>query len=494
MSRLIANYCRLAVTLLIGLYITRTLLSADVALFSVYMIVTMGLAIGVMAREALRIATVSLIADMFVVEPSSNAVGRQVSGNSLRLIRKLAITTAAGSVLLSLPLVTLSGVIEMPPVLADQFRAFLMLRALGTGFLICAVPYLNVIAYTRRFGVYNLILLCERSIDLLSVMAIARVFLSADTENALLVGGVIHATLSLVLCISVWLYFGRVVRVDRLEFRKSGEERSVLGALAAISGPGLLVLNMAAYFRLSLPLSNILFGEAVGAMMAIAVQVSGYLRQAIQGLVLGLDSLFSRESRELTSQETVLRLDKRALQTGLLLIVSFGLLVPAIPYLLNYLTGETTLADGRLHQLTILLLAGVLLRALSEVWMQYLNGRGQTMTYAKILLVVAMGYVLTLLLIGSFQPSSPELLIGAAFVVSTGLSHMVVVPTCLARTLSGTSAMLRVLPVALALCPLVPAIVVHYFVTEPLLAHVIAFSVMATASLGVYALSIRKLL
>jgi len=480
-------------TLFIGLYITRTLVTTDVSLFSVYTIVTVGLAFGVMAREALRIATVPLIARLHAVsdpeQPPPDAHDPARGADILRL----ALLVALANMALALPVTVLGHMLDIPSMLASQFAAFIVLRAVSSSLFITVVPYVNIIAYARAFTLYNGILLAERLADLVAVLVIVRLVRDGRADSALIVGGLIHACLAAVIALTVRAVSRRIATRRALEpwSTANGSRIDLRSAARALAGPGLLVLNMAAYFRLSLPLANVFFGETVGAMMAVAIQVSGYLRQAVQGLVTGLDSLMSREAKELGGEANVRRLDTRVLDISLLLCAAFGVLAPLVPDLLDLIVGEAPIDRTRLQLLTLLLLVGVLARSLSEVWMQFLNGRGDTVHYSRKLLVVAVVYLTALALLSRSELPRPEILIGLLFAAASMISHLMIVPVCLSTSLPGCSTFPRLLPTAFAVLLLpVPWCLRFANIVGPYGQTMVA-SILATTILMIYMVKVR---
>jgi len=430
MSRVVFNYLRMFATFSIGLYIVKRLITTDDALFAVYTLVTVGLSIGVMLREALRAALVAYMN------------GENATADEIKLRFDEAVTIAIAIALLNfafaLLITTSTKFLNIDDNYRNTFSLFLVLRAAGASASVAIVPYLNFLAFRRRMGLYNIWLVWERVADLISVEVLVHSLIN-DQSHALLYGGAIYGLLMVTSAPLLVFICSRMDDIVSHYSPRPPNRQRRKEIVRNLGGASVLVVTMAMYFRFSLVAVNALFGEAMGIAYALSAQISSYLRQAVMGLVVGLDSYYLKGARHRSRENTVMQLRKQTMLNSIALTCILVVIFALLPTLLRWLDPSISANRGVTLQLTTLFIVGVFFRSLSEPWMQMLGAKGRIADYSLPLLYVAGLSPITTLCIHWLGLQTPHIWLGICFACSMLVSHCILVPKILARQFSDIS-------------------------------------------------------
>lgn len=423
--RIVSNYVRMACTFAIGIYIMRRLLSIDPSLFAVYTLLTVGLGVGMMIREALRMALVPFLRQH--IKPDGSITSSQFQ-QSLTLTTIFALANTS----LYFFIAHMGSLFNISATYADQFKDFVFLRGIGYSFIIICVPFLNLLANEYRMISYNCWLLAERVLDVVVIETIIRA-LHDNSTQPLVSGGIAYLVCTFFLMCLLILIRKFTSREGISIKPKLITKTNYRYFLKRIRSSGLLVVTMAMYFRFSLVIINIVFGEALAISYAIAVQVSSYLRQITMGLITGLDSYFARKSADRTKNLMAKEVNKKALSSAIFLFLVFLTFIIFLRPLVQFLTQGSDINIESVLIFSTFFLCGVFIRATSETWMQFLSGLGKVNLYSTKVFCVAVISQAYVLILSQFSLNEPEYYIGAGFFAAMFVSHWLIVPIALKK-------------------------------------------------------------
>ena len=423
------NYIRMLLTFSIGLIIIKQLINFDKGFYAVYTLVTIGLGVGVMIREIARAATVPFFTQL-----------DEKSDLTLRFRQSVFVILFSIFVnfLLSLILLYFSEQFQINDKFKQEFITFFWLRFVGFSILMLSVPIMNLYAYKGKMGVYNLWLLLERFIDLIAVQAIFIWAIKSNSGHALIVNGYTYLAGSTLLFFAFLMFFNHETKGKIKFIPKYPDHEALQYIKKQIFGTFLLVLNMAFFFRLSLVLVNIFFGEGLSYIYSIAIQISSYLRQAIMGLITGVDSFFSRSKLEKGIIKACKTVSFFGQLNSILLIPLTILLFLFTPQIIIWVISDQNSTQGEEYAnivlLTRIFIVGVSIRSLSEHWMEFLNGSGNVIKYSKKIIWIS---ALTPIFLFMLQAAPTDKLInflGWHFSISMLISHLIIVPSVFIKT------------------------------------------------------------
>lgn len=414
--RIAINYSRMILTFLIGLLIIKLLITEDKELYSVYVLVTMGLGLGAMFRELLRASIVpflSLKGDAGINENYSKSLYYTLQVILLFL-------------LCSLILYFLKDLLKIAPAYQSSFDTFYWARVSGAALLLLSFPALNVLAYNNQMIRYNLWFLFERVGEFLSVVLIIPAKLYLNFDEPLLVNATVFFVWSIMQSVYFIVVFHKSHRYCLMRPKRyTREERAYL--FRQLKANLLLIINMALYYRATLVLINVLFGSSVSVVYGLIVQLATYIKQVATGLITGIDSYFAKTQKNLQQSRQAINIIEHLNMAILLPFSAFVVIV--FPFLLNFITQqEFDTPSYYIHYLFALFMIGIVVRALSEHWMGFLSGIGLAYLYTGKILVVASLITASIFGIYYLKVEQPIFWIGVLFIVGMLLSHFFIVP------------------------------------------------------------------
>ncbi len=414
--RIAINYSRMILTFLIGLLIIKLLITEDKELYSVYVLVTMGLGLGAMFRELLRASIVpflSLKGDAGINENYSKSLYYTLQVIMLFLLCSLA-------------LYLLKDLLKISPTYQSSFDAFYWTRVIGAALLLLSFPALNVLAYNNQMIRYNLWFLFERVGEFLSVLLIipAKVYLNYD--DPLLVNATIFLTWTIFQsAYFIAIFHKRHANCLMKPKRYTKEDRTYL--FRQLKANLLLIINMALYYRATLVLINVLFGSSVSVVYGLIVQLATYIKQVATGLVTGIDSFFAKTYKNKGESKEAVKIIENL---NMLIMLPFSTFVVIVfPFLLEFITQQKFDTPSHyIHYLFALFMIGIVIRSLSEHWMGFLSGIGHANLYTGRIVIIASLVTASIFGIYYLGLEQPIFWIGVVFIIGMITSHFFIVP------------------------------------------------------------------
>ncbi|MHC9510135.1 hypothetical protein [Kangiella sp. M94] len=414
--RIAINYSRMILTFLIGLLIIKLLITEDKELYSVYVLVTMGLGLGAMFRELLRASIVP-----FLSLKGDAGINENYSKSLYYTLQVILLFLACSFVLYSL-----KDFLEISPAYQSSFDAFYWARVIGAALLLLSFPALNVLAYNNQMVRYNLWFLFERVGEFLSVLLIIPANLYLNYDEPLLV----NATVFLAWAIFQSVYFIAIFHKSHTNClmrpkRYTREERTYL--FRQLKANLLLIINMALYYRATLVLINILFGSSVSVVYGLIVQLATYIKQVATGLVTGIDSFFAKTYKNKGESKQAVKIIE---SLNMLIMLPFSTFVVIVfPFLLNFITEQKFDTPSHyIHYLFALFMIGIVIRSLSEHWMGFLSGIGHANLYTGRIVIIASLVTASIFGIYYLKLEQPIFWIGVVFIIGMVASHFFIVP------------------------------------------------------------------
>lgn len=400
MVRVGSNFLRLGVNFLIGVLLVRLLLRHDLETYSVYALIVVGIGVGAMLKELTRIAIVPSLGKAY--GETGQAFTRAYSSSFV--VAGVLAVIGAGFMLSLIPILPRFSIAETQ--LADA-QGFLLLRAMQAALIVFAAPLLNLLLLGRKFVLSNLLLVCERLVELAAVWMLVN-------DYVLVAGGLTQIALVSLLSLVV-LYAGValiLVRQNR-EFwpRFSAvSKQQILNAAGLFGWTAVLVLGMNLFLRFDLIFVNIVLGVGATALFALAVQATGMIQQITNGIVGGIDANAAHLMKQDGGRDKLLSALKLSSGQQAFIVAPIGMAVILLaPDLLRLWLGPEALSEDQFASAALvirIMIAGILVRGFAEVWMYALNGIGCVGDYSRWLLVAAL--------------LNPPLVFAAAFLMTEG--------------------------------------------------------------------------
>ena len=490
MIRVISNFARLGLNFVLGLLIIRLLLEYDAVIYSIYVLVVVGIGIGAMLREFARIAIVPSLGDTIGGDPADFA---RAYASSFVVSAILAIAGLA----LMVALVPLLGFFAVPPEIRSDAAWFVVLRGAQAAIGVALAPVLNIVFIQRRFVLANGLLVFERLVDAAAVAALVW---------GIPVLGDGLTRIGLVGLLGLLLVYGivalLVIRSDpRFMPQWSAMRRVEVRRLFGFFGwTAALVVAMNLFFRFDIVLTNLMFGAAATAALGIAIQAASMIQQLANGLVIGIDAEAAHLAQNPEGNAGMLRLLGRTLQLQLSIAgAASAVLFVATPQFLQLWLGPEGLAKLDVPLLVAVirvLLIGLVVRCLAEGWMRALSGIGRLDSYVKWLLLAGVLNPPAILLALWLTDFEPLLVLAAIFAALHVLAYGIAVPAVAARVL-GTSLLALYRPallpaIAVVLGGVVYAVLVDGLETMPTLLFLLATAALFAPALLLATWSLMK--
>lgn len=430
--RVLANFTRLFTGFAIGLILIRLLLGLGQEVYGVIAVLTAGVGMAEMLRGMLRMAIVPQLGQALHGEDPQRF--ERAYNSALVLSAGCGLLTLPGFLGLSLALSWL----DIPPALFGAARIFIWLAALQS--LVCIVtdPVLNLLIVTERMVAYNLSLIATRLAQLFAAIGTLVFFSERGPETVLIGYGVLLAAgnLTLALAISTGLIVANRRFRPRPGLASRAEIRSVLGYFG---WNAIYVVALNLHGRLNIVISNVVFGLAAGMLYSIAFQLSSYIGQLSQGLVLGLDAVSARKSRQAVSDLARLATHQMLLQSMVILPATAGVLLATEDIIRVWIGNRLEDPQRAIPSIALLcgfLVTGVAAQSLSEGWMKILAGAGRVRAYSPFVLAGGMLNPALIALLLVFLPESQRHLAPAyTFCAIFVFVHAVALPMIASRFL-----------------------------------------------------------
>ncbi len=448
-ARILSNYVRLFAGLLMGLFVTRMLLSAGDQLFGVYVTITVGIGVSIMLAELLRMGFVPVLGAS-VYQGRVQDVAEFRSNLTAAFVVSFGAATIGALFMVVLGFWVLNGLASSE--LEDAAWIFLKLRIVMMLVIVTLTPAMAVLLVTGRQPLQNLFVFFERLSEFVGVAAPLWLLNIDDYTQAdrLVQFGV---GISVLTCITY--FFATWVAVkpssDFKPRRQFPLPSSIKFLLRRIGWSSLQTISMNLYIRSDVLIVTAFLGPAGAVALGVAIRLMGYVRQATLGIVNGLDATFANlggqrcRLNELSrkSDATELRLLSlsSSLQGGVVFQLSILLLMLREDFI-NVWVGNiferSSSADmvKDIGLLSTLLVLGMSFRSLNLGWMTAMTGRGDAKHFTPWLLPGAVGNVIILAAWVLFAPETFSVIsVGWVFLGTQVVTHGCIIPLVSARSL-----------------------------------------------------------
>lgn len=447
-ARILSNYARLFAGLVIGLLVTRMLLSAGEQIFAIYVTITVGIGISIMLTELLRMSLVPVLGAS-VFQGKVQDVAEFQSNLTAAFFVSILATTLGASIMFGLGYLMLRGGGSFEQ--SDAAWSFLCLRVVMMVVTVVLTPAMSTLMVTGRQPLHNMFLFLERLSELLGVALPLFLLSGSDHSDASLlveIGIFVSILTSLTYVTSAWVAFnfGSKIRPAK----QLPKVENIKRIFRRIGWSSLQTVSMNLYVRADVLIVLALLGPSAIVALGIAVRLMGFVRQATMGLVSGLDATFASlkgqrktsdfDSKKAEKDEIKLLSVSTALQGGVVfqLGVLFLMLREEIVVLWigDVLEGPRVIeAVEEIVSLAGLMVLGMGVRSLNLGWMTALTGRGNAKSFTPWLLPGAIGNATVLVVWGLVAPETfSVMVVGWVFVFFQLSTHAFIIPIVTARS------------------------------------------------------------
>jgi O-antigen/teichoic acid export membrane protein len=431
MLRIGSNFLRLGLNFLIGIVLVRLLLRHDLETYAIYALIVVGIGIGAMLKELARIAIVPRLGKAFGSDDQTGFARAYASS----FVVSAGLGAIGAAILLALiPLLPAFSIAEERWTDTSGFLAF---RAAQAFLIVFLAPMLNLLLLARKFVLANILLVAERAIELASILLLVNgvVIVGEGGLTQIAIAG-FAGLLALYAIVGIAL----MARNNAFRPRISAITRDdIQSALKLFGWTAVLVLAMNLFLRFDLVYVNVALGTTATALFALAVQATGMMQQITNGIVGGIDANAAHAMQKEGGRErlvgSLLGLSRQ--QSAIAGAIGIFLILLA-PQLLKLWLGEDALSA---QQFAIaawvirIMLVGILVRGLAEVWMYALNGMGHVGAYSRWLLVAALCNPALVLLAAISFAGEQLVAIAAIFTVLHILAYAIAIPLVASRIL-----------------------------------------------------------
>ncbi len=383
--RIVANYGRLALSLILGLTLVWLLLGA-LGNEAYGLIALLGSTIGISAflRDVVRR---SMIRELSAAHHGADERAFRATFNTALLLAALIglVTVALFAVLL-----LLLPLFRIPETLLPAARIFVAAKGLELFFLILLGPHVNMYVVTERMVEYNGWLIVERAA---SVAAAAWVALGPALDSiatGIMTYGVLSAGLVILALLAA---SARMTLADtRLRPAPHLATREALRPLLHIGGwyaAVLIAMNM--HLRLGGLIMNLAFGLFWNMVFGLAMTLTSYVRMIATGMTTGLDAVTGRlsSSRGERAIHQVVHHSTRlhGIVTFPAAAVVLLLAGPLMELWVGRRVEDPATALPPTMTLVRVLALGVAVRSISDGWITVIYGAGQIARCAPVILL-----------------------------------------------------------------------------------------------------------
>lgn len=425
--RVLANYGRLAASLVLGLALVRLLLGA-LGNDAYGLIALLGSSIGLSAflRDVVRR---SMIRELSSAHHSGGEAGfRSTYNAALLLAMAIGIVTVLlfGVLLLVLPL------LQIPDAMLPAARWFVAAKAFELFCVITLTPPVNMFVVTERMVEYNFWLVAERASAVIAAALIAFTPGPASISTGIVLYGALSAGLVVLtlLCGSIRIAAAdrRLVPAPRLATREAMRPLLRIGGWYAAV---LVAMNM--HLRVGALIMNLAFGLFGNLIFGLAMTLASYMRMIATGMTTGLDAVTGRLSVSRGDQAVRQLVHHATRLHGLVTFPSAVILMVLAEPLLHLWVGarvqDPTTSLPPTAMLVRILALGVAVRSISDGWITILYGAGHIARYAPAVILGGIASPLLAVVLLTVLPDPVRYTAVAwAFSVIILVVHGVVVP------------------------------------------------------------------
>lgn len=386
--RVLANYMNLMGRLLIGIPLTPFLL-AWLGTEAFGLIALVGASVG-FARLFEQMTTQSMIREIAAAHHS---------GDDEQFLRTYngSFVISAGVALLAL--IVFSGVYFALPFLKiredwiSPARWFVLSQAVYTICQVTLAPAYCMYRVKEQFWRFSIITILERATEMISALILAWGFLIRDDiPLAIRAHGVLWASLMLIVLVTAVMLaaFGDRRLIPRPSYIRRDEVRTVLRTVGWNSA---VHVAMALHERLAAVIMNLAFGLLGNGVFELGMRLIGYVRQVTTGVTFGLDSAAARVSTTSRAQLQSLFHHSTRLHGVVAIPACLGVFVLATPLMTVWLSSSMENPGEEIPlavMITRVLAAALLVRAISDGWLNIFYGAGFVRKYAPIVLLGGM--------------------------------------------------------------------------------------------------------
>lgn len=433
--RIVANYTRLAASLVLGLMLVRLLLGA-LGNEAYGLIALLGSTIGISAfmRDVVRR---SMIRELSAAHHSDDPLAfRRTYNAALLLAAGIGLVTLAlfGVLLVLLPL------FRIPDEMLPAARWFVAAKGVELFFLIALGPPVNMFMVTERMAEYNWWLVAERAS---SVIAAAWVAMGSGPES--IGSGIVqYGALSAGFVILTLLTASaRIALADRRLWPAPAlADREAFGPLLHIGGwYAAVMVAMNLHLRLGGLIMNLAFGLWWNMVFGLAMTLTSYVRMIATGMTTGLDAVTGRLSTRRGNQAVQAVIHHATRLHGLVTfpaaLVAVILAGPLLELWVGSRVQDPVQSLPPTATLVRLLTIGIAVRSISDGWITVLYGAGRIRRYAPVVLAGGVANPLLALVLLAVLPDPVRYTAVAwAFSAIMVIVHGGVLPWVAARLLA----------------------------------------------------------
>lgn len=425
------NYTRLALTLLLGIELTRlqftwlgaeafglvSLLGATVGLASIFQDLTRQSLIRELGATSARGG-----------EPFLRAY------NSSYVVCGGAAALALASILVILAITPL---LRISPALVAPARWLVASEGASILLMILLAPAMNMLAVRERFVALNLYTTLRRANYLLVAELLFYAFHVTDPARAVTLFGILPALLNMLLLLG---FAGRTILKDpalipRFRWIDRREVRAIAGVFGWNSGV-LLAINL--HERVAALLMNFAFGLVGNTIFGLALRLVSYVRMATMGMTFGVDAVSARIASE-GSLERMRQLIRQSTRLHALVAIPGAVIVfILVEPLLTLWIGRHLEPDSPIIPLTVdlvrVMMIGLSARAISDGWTRILYGAGHVRRYAPLVLLGGLSNpVITGILLLTLPQPVRHTAVGWGYTFVFVVVHLLILPVIGAR-------------------------------------------------------------
>ncbi|NHM17555.1 hypothetical protein [Tritonibacter mobilis] len=447
--RILSNYARLFAGLLLGIWITRLLLEGGEWLFSIYTLITVGMGVSIVLTELLLLVIVPFL--------GANVSNEQVvDAPKFRDDLFAAFAISLGAALLGAAVMILLGWLAFgnleTPDRVSAAWLFLVLRIVMMVVTVALTPAMAVLLVSSRQPEFNIFLFLVRLGEFLGI-AIPLWLLNgehyAETDILVQIGAwVAFFTAATYVLAAIYAFrSGPVLLAGKLR-----PQLAIVKAMLKRTGWSFLqIISSNLYVRADVLIVAAFLGAAEVVALGIAIRLMGYVRQATNGLVTGLDATFAnhggqrkrqnKDNGQSKSDQLKLLSLSTALQGGVvfqLSVLIFLLREEIVTFWVGDIL-EDAANTGVIEEIGLLaslMIIGIGFRSLNLGWFSAMNGLGRAKHFTPWLLPGAIGNASVLGAWGLFAPETLSVMaVGWVFVGFQVATHGFIMPVVSARSL-----------------------------------------------------------
>lgn len=392
-----------------GLIIVRILLGKSQEIFSIYTLITVGIGVGIMLKELLRIAMVPRLS---AAMSGKNTEFQAVFTSSIIASTGLSIF---GVIIMLIFLFNIHHFAVTPEQLFPT-QVFILCRAFQIFISVTLAPFITLLPVMRKYVFSNIFLTLERAAEFSAILVAMFLIDTSDTQALIFIGLLGTAFLTILYIFTMFI----IIRSDK-KFRIKFSEKiwpEIQGTTRFIGWTAVLVLTVNFFLRFDIIWINISAGVFGTAVFGIVVQSIGMIRQLTYGIIQGLDSAFAfltfSDGNKIAAFKKLLYVSSYL--QGVIGFACYGTIVFVGHQLLQIWLGPQAVKSGIVdaaYHLILICGAGILVSSFAEVWTNAMNGKGDISQYAPWLIPGALLNPILLILSTFFLSAVPSYEIAA---------------------------------------------------------------------------------